>query len=144
MRPLSPPLQARHPKDGAGLMLPSGQITFPKPTDWLVIRNEQVIDVCDDAHLASGYQIIEEGTFLPKAVCVEMETITGLGSTRNPAELLKAVDRLARISIGGVKIEFTPGQLEEIKHRAGKRGLTVEKEIERIVDRIKDELFYRS
>jgi hypothetical protein len=141
---MTPPLKAVHPLDGRGLTLPSGQVVFPKLTDWLVMRDGQLIDVCDDAHLASGYIEIQEGTFLSRALCVRIENTTGIGTTRSPEELAKAIERLATIQIGHVKIDFTPGQLSEIRHRAEKRGLSVKQEIERIVDRIRDEIFYRS
>jgi hypothetical protein len=42
-----------------------------------------------------------------------------------------------------VKVEFSPGQLEEIAHRAAKRGRSVEAELNAAVDRIKDEIFHR-
>jgi len=144
VRPLTPPLIAKRPVDGRGLVLPSGQIVFPTPTDWLVCRDDLLTDVCTEEQLLKSYQILEEGTFLSRARCVQIEESTGVGSTRTPAELVKAISRLARITIGDIRIDFTPGQLEEIAHRAAKRGYTVEQEIGRIVDRIKDEIFYKS
>lgn len=145
VRPQSPPLQARRSTTGGGVQLPSGQVTFPRPgIDWLIMRDGHVIDICDDEHLASGYTEIQEGTFLPKAACVRIEETTGIGTTRSAAELEKAIARLAAIQIGTIQIKFTPGQLEEIAHRAAKRGYTVEQELNRIVERIKDEIFYGS
>jgi hypothetical protein len=60
-----------------------------------------------------------------------------------PADLVAAIERLASIAIGAVKVEFSPGQLEEIAHRAAKRGRSVEAELNAAVDRIKDEIFHR-
>jgi len=141
---LSPTLTAKHPIDGRGVMLPSGQVTFPALTDYIISRGDQIVDVCDATALTARYQIVTEGLTIPRESCVRIEEITGVGTTRTPAELLKAVSRLAAIAIGDVHIPFTPGQLEEIKHRAGKRGFSVAQELQRIVDRIKDEIFYKS
>jgi hypothetical protein len=82
------------------------------------------------------------GLQLSRAECNTIEEITGLGTTRTPAELLKAVERLASIRIGDVRLPFTPGQLEELQHRARKRGHSVEQEMRAVVGRIEDELFY--
>lgn len=117
---------------------------FPNPGDYLIHRGAQVIDVCDEATLKRSYMVVEEGLFVPKETCDLIECITGVGTARTPKELLAAIDRLAFIEIGGIRIQFTPGQLEEIKHRAEKRGYTVAQELGRIVDRIKDEIFFRS
>lgn len=67
----------------------------------------------------------------------------GLGTTMSAEALLKAVNRLGTIKIGDIRIPFTPGQLEELQHRAGKRGRTVEMEMRAVVARIEDELFYK-
>jgi len=144
VRPNTAPLQVKHPADGAGVMLPSGQVKFPKLTDWIVSRSGQVIDVCDDAQLARSYTEIQDGLLIPRPLCTQIEEITGVGTTKTPEALCEAIGRLARIRVGDVKIPFTPGQLEEITHRADKRGQTVKQTIEAIVERIKDEIFYKS
>ena len=114
------------------------------PGDWIIMQGETVVDVCGAAAFKDKFEIVVDGTLIPRSICTEIEETTGIGSTRNPDELLKAIQRLAKISIGHVQIIFTPGQLEELLHRASKRGYSVQQEIERIVDRIKDELFFRS
>jgi len=75
--------------------------------------------------------------------CTRLEETTGFASTRTVEEFLRAVERLASITIGDIRIPFTPGQLAELKHRAAKRGRTVEVEMQAVVDRIRDELFYK-
>ncbi len=112
--------------------------------EWIIARGSAIVDVLNDKAYQAKYEPIVEGLTLARATCMEIEQRTGIGTTRTVEELVKAIARLARIEIGGIAIAFTPGQLEEIKHRAGKRGLTVQQELQRIVDRIKDELFYRS
>jgi hypothetical protein len=83
------------------------------------------------------------GLLLSRAECNAVEETTGIGTTRSAGELTAAIDRLASIKVGDIRIPFTPGQLEEIAHRASKRGRTVEEEMKAAVARIEDELFYR-
>jgi hypothetical protein len=83
------------------------------------------------------------GLPLSPAECRQVEELTGLGSTRSALSLIAAIDRLAAIRIGDVRLPFTPGQLSELQHRAVKRGHTVEQEIRAAVARIEDELFHR-
>jgi hypothetical protein len=68
---------------------------------------------------------------------------TGFGSTRSGPDLVKAIERLASIKVGDIRIPFTPGQVAELQHRAMKRGRTVEAEMKAVVDRIEDELFHK-
>lgn len=56
---------------------------------------------------------------------------------------MRAIDRLASIAIGDIRLPFTPGQLAELQHRAAKRGRTVEQEMRAVVSRIEEELFYK-
>lgn len=75
--------------------------------------------------------------------CRAIEDTLGIGTTQSAPHLIAAIERLARVEIGEVVIPFTPGQLAEIKHRAQKRGRTVAEEIQAVVDRIRDEIFYK-
>lgn len=84
------------------------------------------------------------GLTLTAAECNQIEEVTGIGTTRSAADLLKAIERLATIAVGDIRIPFTPGQLAELSHRAMKRGHTVEQEMKQAVARIEDELFYRA
>jgi hypothetical protein len=84
------------------------------------------------------------GLQLTPADCARLEEICGLGSTRTPEALVLAIDRLASLRIGDIRLPFTPGQLSELQHRAAKRGRTVEAEMKAAVDRIQDEIFYRA
>jgi hypothetical protein len=104
----------------------------------------ELLEVVNTRDFPGRFAFIEEGMVLPRTMCSRIEAITGMGTTQTPEKLYEGIDRLAHIAIGEINIEFTPGQLEEIKHRAGKRGYTVEQELQRIVDRIKDEIFYKS
>jgi hypothetical protein len=122
--------------------LPDGTTVHPLKGEWMIISGSQVIDVVHD--LGEKYEIVEDGLLIPRDVCTELEKTTGVATSQSVPKLVAAIERLARISIGTIKVEFTPGQLEEIKHRAAKRGYTVKQELLRIVDRIKEEIFFRS
>jgi hypothetical protein len=77
---------------------------------------------------------------------VEVDRIAqalGLGARPTGPSILAAIDRLAAIRIGDIRIPFTPGQLAELQHRAAKRGRTVEAEMKAVVARIQDEVFYQ-
>ena len=114
------------------------------PGDWVISVGEQVIDTASAKTFESRYEQVVDGITLDRATCVRIEATTGVGTARSSPELEKAITRLASISIGEVKIAFTPGQLDELQHRARKRGFTIEQELQRVIDRIKDEIFYHS
>jgi hypothetical protein len=126
------------------LTLADGRIARVVAGDWLVTRDRIVLDVVGPAQLAERYQIADDATrLLSGQVCTRLEATLGIGATRTPEDLVAAVERLAKIEIGGIQIEFTPGQLEEIKHRAKKRGWTVAQSLQAVIDRIKEDLFWR-
>ena len=83
------------------------------------------------------------GLALTRVECNQLEETTGLGTTRTGPELVRAVERLASMKIGDIRIPFTPGQLAELQHRAHKRGRSLEEEMRAVVRRIEDELFYK-
>lgn len=83
------------------------------------------------------------GLHLDPRDCTQLEEVTGLGSTRSASQLVAAVERLASLKFGDIRIPFTPGQLSELQHRAAKRGRTVEAEMKAVVARIEEELFYK-
>lgn len=122
------------------LEMPDGTVLPGLRDEWMISAGHQVIDIVKK--LDEKYEIVEEGLLLPRSLCVQLEQTTGIGTTQSAAKLIPAIERLARISIGSIKIEFTPGQLEEIKHRASKRGITVKQELQRCVDRVKEEIFF--
>jgi hypothetical protein len=83
------------------------------------------------------------GLTLTPVECDQIATALGLGSRPTAASILTAVERLAALHIGDIRIPFTPGQLAELQHRAGKRGRTVEAEMRAVVARVEEELFYK-
>ena len=69
-----------------------------------------------------------------------LETQLG-GYLTTPDRLVDKVRALAGLQIGAHQIEFTPGQWEEIRHRAQKRGITVAEEIQQIWRKLQSEFF---
>ncbi len=127
-------------------------VTFPDgtgaavhPGDWLVsLGSAAPFDVIPSASFPGPYEVVTDSALtLSRAYCEALERTTGIGTTRTPAVLLAAVQRLARLSIGSVDLPFTPGQLEELKARADKRGQTLQQALQAVVDRIKDEIFWK-
>jgi hypothetical protein len=113
--------------------------------DWLILSGSQTIAVLADKDFPGPYEIVGEGTLtLTKQDQELLEATAGIGAAQSARSLIAAVQRLARIRIGDVTIPFTPGQLEEIAHRATKRGIPVARAVQEIIDRIKDELFWKS
>lgn len=144
VRRADPPLRAVQVSVPTNLQFSTGAPWRANPGDWVITLGENLVDVVNPALFHERYAPIVEGLLLPRSLCVQLEEIVGVGATRNPDELLKATRHLAEICIGAVRIPFTPGQLAELKHRAEKRGQTVEQAIQAVIDRIKDEIFYRS
>lgn len=145
VRPKSAALTATLSATTQTVTLVDGRTLAAIAGDWLIARGRQLVDVVSEAQLSARYTIDEPNAcVLPAATCAQLEQTTGIGSTRTPADLVKAVERLAKIEVGGIRIDFTPGQLDEIAHRAKKRGRTIQQELQAVVDRIREELFWRS
>jgi hypothetical protein len=84
-----------------------------------------------------------EGLTLTPAELDQIAAALGLGARPTAASILTAIDRLASVRIGDIRIPFTPGQLAELQYRAGKRGRSVEAEMQAVVARVEHELFYQ-
>jgi len=125
--------------------LADGREIIAHTGDWLITLGRTIIDVVGDTQLAARYTVDDEGErLLSTGICARLEQTLGLGATRTPDDLVQAVERLAAIRVGTIQIDFTPGQLEEIAHRATKRRHTIQQELQAVVDRIREELFWRS
>lgn len=112
--------------------------------DWVIFRSgtTEVVEIVPPSFFPTLYAPVEDGIWLTGAAKGRLEQVLGPGATATGPALAHAVDRLASIRIGGVVVEFTPGQLAEIAHRAKKRGLTPQEELERIVKVLSSELFW--
>lgn len=125
--------------------LDDGRILQALPGDWVITRTKRPIDVVGDGILRERYQVVEPTALsINPATCTRLEHTLGIGATQSVDRLIAAVERLASISIGTIKIAFTPGQLDEIATRARKRGQTVEQALVAVIDRIREELFWRN
>jgi hypothetical protein len=71
----------------------------------------------------------------------EVDRLLGLGSTQTPLALLEAIRAWAGITIGGIRLEFTPAQLAEIAYRAEKQGKTPEAIVQDIVSQMEQSFF---
>ena len=71
-----------------------------------------------------------------------VDALLGLGSTASPQAFIQAVEGWAGITIGGVRVDFSPAQLEEIAHRAEKQGKTPQEIVEGIVADLSKDFFY--
>lgn len=124
-------------------MVGDGTVKAGAPGDYRIMTPaNQLVDIVAAAKLIEHYELLQDTLPLSRETCRHLEDQLGLGVTASEAALLTAVTRVASITLGGVALEFTPGQMEELAHRAGKRGRTLAQEIQVAVDAFKDQLFY--
>lgn len=71
-----------------------------------------------------------------------LESTLGGGVIKDAADLLTKVHRWAGISIGDIRLQFSPAQLAEIQHRATKQGKTPESICADIVAQLESQFFY--
>ena len=127
------------------MRLSSGEEIAAAPGDWIVANQRTLLAVVPARTFPAPYELVDPAALtLSNADRTALESTLGLGATQTPAALVAAVSRLARLRVGEVEITFTPGQLEELAHRAEKRGRSLQAEIEAVVDRIREEIFWRS
>jgi len=138
------PLTAVRVRADSVVTLPTG--LMPALTgDWLISRGSLILAVASQGTLDAHYEILQEGGLhLLPSFCRALDDRLGPGTTKTAKDLLDAITRLASIKIGGVEVKFTPGQLDELAFRATKRGRTVQQEIEAVVKRLEQELFWGS
>lgn len=94
-------------------------------------------------------QLLRDAMALPRgrmlaldAVGLEqLEKILGGGSVLNQQDLALKVQRLAGITYGNIRLDFTPSQLEEIARRAERLSLTPEELVRRTAQKM-EELFF--
>jgi hypothetical protein len=72
-----------------------------------------------------------------------LEAALGVSVPLTPDTLVAAVERLTGLHLGELRLALTPGQLAELEHRAQKRGRTLTAEMQAILARLHDELFYK-
>lgn len=70
-----------------------------------------------------------------------LEQILGMGHILSGEDLLQKVQGLASLKIGGVAVDFSPRQWEELATRAEKSGRTVEEVVADVVKRMAGDFF---
>jgi len=144
VRPKASGLTAVKVKAATVVDLVDGRKVPAMAGDWLITNGPSVLTVVPQATLDQQYEIVQEGGLtVDPAIRHLLQDVLGVGSTASGHTLLEAVHRLSRLSIYGCSISFSPGQLEELKFRATKRGRSVQEEIDAVVARIRDELFWK-
>ena len=121
--------------------MPEAPAALPATTPTAIltsIRNE----LGELARLLAAPAVVP-GVHLSSVECDRLAELLGLSTAVTGASLLAAIDRLASVRIGDIRIPFTPGQLAELQHRAAKRGRSVDAEMRAVVARIENELFYQ-
>jgi len=143
VRRRQPGLTAQRLTRAESLTLADGRTVDARPGDVRISRESLTLDLLPEARFQKEYEPIVSGALtLTPAECARLEQTTGVGSTQVATSFVSAVERLASIAIGDIHLDFTPGQLEELRHRAAKRGQTIEQTIKAVVDRIRDEIFH--
>lgn len=126
----------------ADVILPSGHGIRAYPGEWVVCRNDRVVDTLSAARFQQFYEPIGDPAFvLAPADRTTLEKILGFGTTRDSSTLTGAVSRLAVLSIGDVTKNFTVTQWEEIARRAEKRRMTVPQYMEHLVEKLLQDLW---
>lgn len=122
--------------------LPDGEDVRGRNGEWVLLHGLIVVDVIPPAMFAERFEEVVENTLtIAGTVRARLEKALGFGSTLTPEHLAAAVERLARLSIGTIDLDFTPGQWEELQHRASKRGISLEALVQQVVDRITSEFW---
>ena len=145
LRRQGPPHTGTRVQSQAVVRLLDGGEVLVAAGDWLISQGVGApFDIVRAADFPRPYEVVHDAALtLSRADCEALEDHTGVGSTLSAHTLIAAVTRLARLRIGEVDIPFTPGQFEELQHRAAKRGQTLQQAVQAVIDRIKDELFWR-
>jgi hypothetical protein len=126
------------------ITLPNGFAQIAQPGEWVIYRGSRTIDRMADSTFRQFYEPIVSGLTLEDSTKGALDDVLGPGSTRSAQALLEAVKRVVAIHIGGVSVQFSPGQLEEIATRAAKNGRTTQEEIERVVEHLAGDVFWQA
>lgn len=101
-----------------------------------------MIDVISPFIFAETYEVVDDTALSLSAESrTVLATILGLAALENEKELVGAVGRLARLSIGKIDVDFSPAQWVELRYRADKRGISVQALVKQIVDKITQDIW---
>lgn len=125
-------------------------IRAPLPESSMDRLHEAAKEMDRDPETAAGMLLANALASLPysgryavlsQAELQALEDILGGGSVLNGKDLLAKVQRLAGISYHHIRLNFTPGQLEDLQFKAKRQGKTVEQLVEQMAPRIADQFF---
>ena len=108
---------------------------------WVIYQGNRILAHLSPEHFAKTFEPVEEGLLLRPETRAKLETQLGLGATKTPEDLFRAIDRLARIRVGEITLNFTAGQLEELAQRAAKRRQTLPEYLARLLERFTEDLW---
>jgi hypothetical protein len=136
------PLLATRLEGEGRFVLANGMNSLGHPGDWAITRGPVTLAVLPPAVYEQEYAAVDEHSLtLTGAERAEVARALGFGSTETSSHLVTAAKRLAHLTIGTIDVDFTPGQWEELAHRATKRGLSVESLVKQIVDKITQDIW---
>ena len=120
--------------------LPDGSKRAGYPLDWVIYRQDLVVDVVPHAIFERLYEPVTQGLVVPDEARPQLERVLGIGTTKDVRSLLDAVARLAKLSVGNIQIDFTPGQWEELTRRAAVQNQPLATYLERMVAKLTQDL----
>lgn len=110
--------------------------------DWVVCAGTDAIEVFPDGEFQRTYTpITPAGLTLTPEDHTAIEQIFGFGSTRDSASLRKSIERMVKLSIGDIAVNFTVPQWEELARRADRRGVKIGAYMQQVVDRLTQDLW---
>lgn len=118
-------------------------LLYARAGDLQITKSDGTVEnVVPPELLNAMYERVDEGSLTLSADHItRLGKLLQFGGTRSSESLVQAVEQLVHVSIGGVDIEWTPAQVDELKHRASKRGWTVEQYVKFLVDRFTQDMW---
>lgn len=71
----------------------------------------------------------------------KLEHLLSGGALRDGADLYEKAQRLADVQIGGIRCEFSPAQLSQLKRYATRNQVTPEEALKRVVKQMESQFF---
>jgi len=143
-RKSDPTLYYAQPILSDGLILLAGGIRRSGHAGDVRITNEagEAIDVISADLLTEFYEDVKSDAFaLTPDQITRCAKVLRFGATKSAEEFTQAVESMAKVAIGGVKVEWTPGQIDQLKHRASKRGVSVQAYIQSLVEKFMQDIW---
>jgi hypothetical protein len=135
-------LQAYQSPEGGVVQAVDGRSIHVQPGMWVILRSGAIVDTLHPKNFEQIYEAVpEKGLTIAGADQAALAQILGFGSTSSSKQLTDCVRKLASCSIGQVAVDFSPAQWEELALRAKKRGLPIEVYVQRLVEKLTQDLW---